>query len=59
VIGTMKKLKRCRECGSYTLADICVACDVKAGSPHPPRFSPQDKFGKYRRMLKRASRDDH
>jgi H/ACA ribonucleoprotein complex subunit 3 len=55
----MKKLKRCRDCGSYTLADICVACDVKAGSPHPPRFSPQDKFGKYRRMLKRASRDDH
>ncbi len=46
------KLKKCPKCGRYTLKDVCPACKVKTISAHPPKFSPEDKYGKYRRMLK-------
>ncbi|MBU7004390.1 MAG: RNA-protein complex protein Nop10 [Theionarchaea archaeon] len=52
----MKKLKRCKACRKYTLGSSCPHCGERASSPHPPRYSPQDKFGKYRRMLKRDGR---
>lgn len=49
----MKKLKKC-ECGTYTLKDICPKCKKETFSPHPAKFSPQDKYGKYRRQLKKS-----
>ena len=50
----LKKLKWCKVCGRYTLQPVCGRCGGPTHTPHPPRFSPQDKFGKYRRMLKLA-----
>jgi H/ACA ribonucleoprotein complex subunit 3 len=44
-----KLLRRCGQCGSYTLKQICPKCgssDVHV--PHPPRFSPDDKYLRYR-----------
>ncbi|MCH2420744.1 MAG: RNA-protein complex protein Nop10 [Candidatus Poseidoniia archaeon] len=29
----------------------CPKCSKDTSNPLPPRFSPQDKYGKYRRML--------
>jgi H/ACA ribonucleoprotein complex subunit 3 len=45
------KLRKCQDCGRYTLKDICL-CGSKTIVPQPPRFSPQDRFGEYRRKAK-------
>ncbi|MCD6513216.1 MAG: RNA-protein complex protein Nop10 [Thermoplasmata archaeon] len=50
-------MKYCIKCRRYTLKDICPVCGEKAVKREPPRFSPQDRYGKYRRMLKRRSLD--
>jgi len=43
------KLKKCPNCKRYTLKEVCPYCGKKTVSPHPPKYSPQDKFGKFRR----------
>jgi H/ACA ribonucleoprotein complex subunit 3 len=48
-------LYRCRACGRYTLSEKCPACAGPVGTPHPARFSPQDRYGRYRRALLAAS----
>jgi len=40
-------------CGRYTLKEICPACRSRTVQAIPPRYSPEDKYGKYRRMLKK------
>ncbi len=45
----MKSLMlRCAQCGRYTMADKCPACGGKAGPAHPARYSPDDKYARYR-----------
>jgi H/ACA ribonucleoprotein complex subunit 3 len=47
-------LRKCTVCNSYTLRkDRCPYCGGTVRVPHPPRFSPEDKYGKYRRILRR------
>ena len=48
-------MNKCSKCGKYTLASTCKDCDAGAHTPHPPKFSPEDKYGKYRRKLKEMS----
>ena len=48
----MKNLRFCKNCKEYTLNDICINCKNKSILKYPPRFSPQDRYGKYRRILK-------
>lgn len=43
------KLKKCKFCKTYTLVDICPKCGRPTANPHPPRFSPIDRFGPWRR----------
>jgi len=52
------KIKRCDSCGVYTLKDTCPKCGAAAKSPHPPKFSPEDKYGKYRRVAKAKSKSE-
>ncbi|ALV62227.1 Ribosome biogenesis protein Nop10 [Thermococcus sp. 2319x1] len=47
------RIKKCQKCGRYTLKDICPVCGEKTKSAHPPKFSPEDPYGEYRRRLKR------
>ncbi len=47
------RIKKCPECGRYTLMDTCPVCGAKTKVAHPPRFSPEDPYGAYRRKLKR------
>ncbi|MFH1834848.1 MAG: RNA-protein complex protein Nop10 [Methanobacteriota archaeon] len=47
------KLRKCNDCGGYTLSEVCFKCGGKTRSPKPPKYSPQDKYGKYRRLLKK------
>ncbi len=42
-------IMKCPKCGEYTLQE--THC-VKTMSAHPPKFSADDKYGKYRRALK-------
>ena len=52
----MSNLRYCKNCKEYTLEDICMKCNKKTISKYPPRFSPQDRYGKYRRELKKQEK---
>lgn len=45
------ELHRCRACGRYTLEEACPECHGPAGNPHPARWSPEDRYARYRRAL--------
>ncbi|MEM0021428.1 MAG: RNA-protein complex protein Nop10 [Fervidicoccaceae archaeon] len=46
-------LRKCRSCGRYTLEQSkCPYCGGELLVPHPPRFSPEDKYVKYRVLAK-------
>jgi H/ACA ribonucleoprotein complex subunit 3 len=47
-------LRKCEKCGNYTLRkEMCPYCGGKVKVPHPPKFSPDDKYLRYRMALKR------
>jgi H/ACA ribonucleoprotein complex subunit 3 len=46
------KMRKCIKCKEYTFKEICPKCGQKTISPKPPKFSPQNKYGKERRKLK-------
>lgn len=46
-------LRKCVRCGRYTLRrDKCPVCGGPLVVPHPPRFSPEDKYVAYRYKMK-------
>jgi len=45
------KILRCTACGRYTLKEICPHCGGRTAMTKPPRFSPDDPYGRYRRAL--------
>ena len=47
------KIKKCKLCRKYTLKDECPYCGGEVGVVYPPKYSLEDKYGKYRRMLKK------
>ncbi|MBD3158712.1 MAG: RNA-protein complex protein Nop10 [Candidatus Lokiarchaeota archaeon] len=55
----MTHLFKCKKCSRYTLdSETCPHCGGDVGNPHPARYSPQDKYGEYRRAAKRKSKSD-
>jgi len=49
-------LRKCEKCRKYTLKrDKCPYCGGPLRVPHPPKFSPEDKYLKYRMALKREA----
>lgn len=48
----MRHLLKCAACGSYTLKEKCD-CGGSATTPKPAKFSPDDKYAKYRRSVKK------
>ena len=46
----MRHIKKCESCKEYTLKDICPKCQKNTIFSVPPKFSPLDKYAKYRRM---------
>jgi len=46
------KIRKCEICGEYTLKDVCGRCGRATKNPMPPKFSPKDPYGEYRRMMK-------
>jgi H/ACA ribonucleoprotein complex subunit 3 len=41
----------------YTFADTCPECGADAVNSAPAPFSPEDRWGEYRRKLKRQARE--
>lgn len=52
------RMRKCKECNEYTLQEICPTCNNKSGVIYPARYSPQDKYGKYRRKLKKQQENE-
>jgi len=48
----LKKIYKCRKCGVYTLKQSCPQCKGDVFDPKPAKFSPEDKYGFYRRLAK-------
>lgn len=46
-------MRKCEKCDEYTFKDTCKKCNEKTITPGPARFSPEDRYGKYRRMMKK------
>lgn len=47
-------LRKCEKCRKYTLRrDKCPYCGGQVHIPHPAKFSPDDKYAKYRQDMKR------
>jgi H/ACA ribonucleoprotein complex subunit 3 len=46
-------LRKCEKCEEYTLnQEECPHCGGKVRIPHPPKFSPDDKYAKYRLAMR-------
>ncbi len=45
-------LLKCTGCGEYTLDEV-HSCGQKAVSPKPAKYSPDDRYAKYRRIAKK------
>lgn len=41
-------LRKCFSCGLYTLKQECPRCNNMTHDPHPPKFSPDDRYARYR-----------
>ena len=46
------RIRRCPIDRTYTLLLTCPTCGTPTETAHPARFSPEDKYGKYRRMVR-------
>jgi H/ACA ribonucleoprotein complex subunit 3 len=44
------RIRRCPADNIYTLSLTCPQCGKPTAIAHPARFSPEDKYGKYRRL---------
>jgi len=48
----MKSLMlKCIDCGKYTLRDKCPYCGGRTVTAHPARYSPDDRYARYRSPL--------
>jgi H/ACA ribonucleoprotein complex subunit 3 len=45
-------IRRCPADRTYTLSYVCPACGGETGPAHPARFSPEDRYGEYRRRAR-------
>lgn len=52
------KLYKCPKCDMYTLKRSCPRCGTKSIDPRPAKFSPIDRYGAYRRGMKREGLKD-
>jgi H/ACA ribonucleoprotein complex subunit 3 len=46
------RIRRCPDDLSYTLKPVCPVCGAATKTPHPASFSPEDRYGKYRRIAR-------
>ncbi len=49
----MKHILQCPHCGAYGLTASCT-CGGTRVEKRPPKYTPEDRYGHYRRMAKAA-----
>ncbi|AKB26252.1 Ribosome biogenesis protein Nop10 [Methanosarcina sp. MTP4] len=49
-----QKIRKCKNCGKYTLKEKCPVCGEGSVPAFPARFSPRDPYGRFRRLAKRG-----
>jgi len=47
------RIRYCPSCKRYTLKENCPSCGEETIFRVPPKFSPEDKYAKYRREARR------
>ncbi len=47
------EILKCKSCDTYTLETTCKTCKNKTLSTKPAKYSPEDKYGHYRRIAKK------
>jgi H/ACA ribonucleoprotein complex subunit 3 len=51
-------LRFCEKCRRYTLdVDSCPVCGGPVKIPHPAKFSPDDRYRKYRLKMRRMAEE--
>ena len=55
-----RHILKCEKSGDYTISDPCPWNGERAFECKPPKYSPEDKYGRYRRQYKEmhASEDE-
>ena len=48
-----KEIHKCPTCNTYTLNEICPSDNSKTITPKPAKYSPEDKYGSFRRKYKK------
>ena len=43
------EIRRCAGCGIYTLQPVCPKCSSDTVCTIPMKYSPEDRYGEYRR----------
>ncbi|HZE77880.1 MAG TPA: RNA-protein complex protein Nop10 [Nitrososphaeraceae archaeon] len=41
-------IRKCSSCKIYTLKYSCPKCSSSTHEPHPPKYSPEDRYASYR-----------
>ncbi|MBD3163571.1 RNA-protein complex protein Nop10 [Candidatus Woesearchaeota archaeon] len=52
----MRHILKCKACNAYTMKEACPKCAEKTSTAAPPKYSPDDKYAKYRRIAKEGER---
>ncbi len=52
----MSNILKCERCGKYSMERYC-SCGGECFSTRPPKYSPDDKYGKYRLEYKKKSKN--
>jgi H/ACA ribonucleoprotein complex subunit 3 len=53
-------LRKCVKCGKYTLnQESCPICGGNLRIPHPAKFSPEDRYAKYRRAMRGLGQNEN
>jgi H/ACA ribonucleoprotein complex subunit 3 len=53
---TRSLILQCEKCRGYALKETCPKCGGRAKNPLPPKYSPEDPYGEYRRRLKKLNK---
>lgn len=51
----MNKILRCDECNAYTMHKTCPTCSKPTRQAKPAKYSPEDRWGSYRRQAKQEA----
>jgi H/ACA ribonucleoprotein complex subunit 3 len=52
-------IRKCSSCGVYTLKKDCPKCGGFTMDPHPAKYSPDDKYARYRLAERYESSDEN